>query len=247
MQKSIIPRFLFIVLFSGLMVCDGHTQDNVHISISGTLLMLDNQTPHVAVVVQVVKHFPDDDDQPTVVATVLSDKRGRYEFTSLSPGKYRVRCYTTNGYVYYKAGNPGSRDEVSRIPNASDFGHILNVEPGKTLSNIDFRIAPFKKGMWKDLNHLNGLAANDVWALYADADGRIWVGTRGGGVSRFDGKEVVTFTQKDGLAHNWVRAIHGEPDGVMWFGTEGGLSRYDGEVSHATMGKPSKPLPQKTD
>jgi len=51
----------------------------------------------------------------------------------------------------------------------------------------------------------------------------------GGGVSRYDGKEFVTFTTEDGLANDFVYAIHRDPDGVMWFGTWTGVSRYDGK------------------
>ena len=63
------------------------------VSISGTLLMLDDVTPHVAIVVQAVS-------EGKAVATTLSDEAGKYQFVNLKPGKYQVRCYMLNGYVY---------------------------------------------------------------------------------------------------------------------------------------------------
>ena len=74
----------------------------------------------------------------------------------------------------------------------------------------------------------DGLAHNDVWAIDGAPDGTVWFGTKRG-VSRYDGKEFVNFTQKDKLIGNWVAAIHHAADGVMWFGTQGGgVSGYDG-------------------
>jgi len=76
------------------------------------------------------------------------------------------------------------------------------------------------------------LANSNVNAIHRDPDGVMWFGTRGGGVSRYDGKGFVNFTQKDGLANNFVFTIYRDLDGVIWFGTcspsgGGGVSRYD--------------------
>jgi ligand-binding sensor domain-containing protein len=204
------------------------------VSIEGTLLMLDDKTPHVAVPVQAVvaqASLPVKMGRP--VATTLSDEMGKYQFVNLKPGRYRVRCQVLGGYVYYgeektaepesqKAGRPENRTMLSE-----PIG--LQVERGKTLENINFRFAPFKKGTWTNYDTLDGLAHNSVKDIYRDPDGVMWFATEGGGASRYDGKEFVNFTKKDGLAHSLVFAIHGDPDGVIWFGTNGGgVFRYDG-------------------
>ena len=57
-------------------------------------------------------------------------------------------------------------------------------------------------------------------------DGVMWFATSGG-VSQYDGKKFVNFTQKDGLVDNWIWSITRAPDGVIWIGTErGGVYRY---------------------
>ncbi len=76
-------------------------QEKEEVSISGQLLMFDDKTPHVACVVQVVKPSVAG-DEPTVVATTLSNESGTYQFTGILPGLYQVRCYILNSYVYYK-------------------------------------------------------------------------------------------------------------------------------------------------
>ena len=51
--------------------------------------MLDDTTPHVACVVQAVKPVANS-DEPTAVATTLSDENGKYQFTYLRQGQYQV-------------------------------------------------------------------------------------------------------------------------------------------------------------
>ena len=117
----------------------------------------------------------------------------------------------------------------------------MRVEAGKTLRNINFRFAPFKKGIWRTYTYLDGLTHDSVHAIYRDADGVMWFGTQGG-VSQYDGEKFVNLTTKDGLPNSWVNAIYGAPDGMMWFATgdwwggfNGAVSRYDGrEFIHFT-------------
>ena len=176
--------------------------------------MLDDETPHVAVSVQASR-------DGKVIAATLSDESGKYRLINLKPGRYQVRCYTLGGYLYYGEG----KDKPVDISHATS----LQIQRGKKTQSIDFRFAPFKKGIWKNYDTLDGLAHNAVTDIYRDPDGVMWFATEGGGVSRYDGKEFVNFTIKDGLLHNWVFAIHQDPDGVFWFGTRGGVSRYDGK------------------
>ena len=69
----------FVLLCFCWVTFAGYAQDK-QVSISGTLLMLDDKTPHVACVVQVV--IPSaTGDEPTVVATTLSNESGKYQFT----------------------------------------------------------------------------------------------------------------------------------------------------------------------
>jgi ligand-binding sensor domain-containing protein len=78
---------------------------------------------------------------------------------------------------------------------------------------------------------LDGLADNDVYAVAMDGEGRLWLGTWGGGVSVLDDGGTpfdksddtwTTFTTADGLADNYVRAIAADGAARLWFGTDGG-------------------------
>ena len=96
--------YWLLFYFCGVLAASVARAQEEPVSIEGTLLMLDDKTPHVACVVQVVTSASDGEREPTVVATTLSNKGGKYQFTKLKSGKYRVRCYTLNGYVYYRKG-----------------------------------------------------------------------------------------------------------------------------------------------
>jgi len=190
------------------------------ISIEGTLLMLDDKTPHVAVPVQAISNGK-------VIDGMLSDENGKYRFVNLKPGRYQVRCQTLDGYIYHSESEVRLQDGLQPLRN--EKSPSLQVERGKILKNIDFHFPPFKKGTWQTYSYLDGLDGNLVNSIYCDHNGVMWFGTESGGVSRYDGKEFKNFTTKDGLANNDVFVIHGDHDGVLWFGTRGGISRYDGQ------------------
>jgi len=195
------------------------------VCIEGTLLMLDDVTPHVAVPVQAIRDGES-------LSTMLSDETGKYRSTNLRPGKYQLRCQILDGYIYYGkdgAGRKWSCEEVNAneaIP--SSLGDILEIKPGEIL-NVDFRFAPFKKGSWRNYGPFDGLAHDTVNRVFVNSDGIMWLGTNSGGISRYDGKQFINFTAKDGLSAD-VWDIYCDPDGVMWFGTSyGGILRYDGK------------------
>jgi ligand-binding sensor domain-containing protein len=71
-------------------------------------------------------------------------------------------------------------------------------------------------GHWMTYTRADGLGENNVRAIWGSDDGTIWVGTWGGGVSRYDGISWQTITQADGLAANWVLALSGDAQGSIW-------------------------------
>ena len=74
-----------------------------------------------------------------------------------------------------------------------------------------------------------GLPRSGIYCLLQDSRGFLWTGTEGGGLSRFDGREFVTFTIGNGLPDNTIRSLFEDKAGNLWIGTNGhGLCRYDG-------------------
>jgi signal transduction histidine kinase/ligand-binding sensor domain-containing protein len=68
-----------------------------------------------------------------------------------------------------------------------------------------------------------------VWSLYGDHDGDVWVGANGDGLFRFRDRAVRMFTKEDGLPNDVVQTVLAAHDGTVWVGTNcGGISRFDG-------------------
>lgn len=75
----------------------------------------------------------------------------------------------------------------------------------------------------------DGVAQSQVYALLQDHQGNIWMGTRGGGISKFDGKEFEHISQRNGLVNNYIHKIKQGSDLRIWIATNNGVSAYDGE------------------
>ncbi|MBK6381114.1 MAG: hypothetical protein IPF72_16095 [Chitinophagaceae bacterium] len=59
--------------------------------------------------------------------------------------------------------------------------------------------------------------------MLEDSAGNIWFATSGG-ISKYDGRSFVQFTEQDGLISNFVASILQDKNGDFWFGTRYGIS-----------------------
>lgn len=75
----------------------------------------------------------------------------------------------------------------------------------------------------------DGLAQSQVYAMMEDHRGYIWMGTRGGGLSRFDGIKFRNYSVRDGLLNNYVLSLYEDYKGNIWIGTDIGLSKFNGK------------------
>ena len=76
-----------------------------------------------------------------------------------------------------------------------------------------------------------GYNPNYIVSLESDADGNIWCGTWGGGLSKFDGKNWTTYTVKEGLPGNHVFMLRMGKNGRLWIGTNNGLAQQKADGS----------------
>jgi signal transduction histidine kinase/ligand-binding sensor domain-containing protein/CheY-like chemotaxis protein/HPt (histidine-containing phosphotransfer) domain-containing protein len=87
----------------------------------------------------------------------------------------------------------------------------------------------------RDPDDASSLPNDWIWTLHEDPSGFLWIGTNGGGLSRYD-PETDRFTHfrardtyPDGSHANHVRALHVSPSGTVWVGTDSGLGTLDPE------------------
>jgi len=91
----------------------------------------------------------------------------------------------------------------------------------------------FKDATICNLQYLDvdqGMNSPYVNCILSDKSGNIWFGTKGG-VSKYDGRSFIHYTEKEGLSNNIVLSILQDTKGNLWFGTEGGgACKYDGKT-----------------
>ena len=86
----------------------------------------------------------------------------------------------------------------------------------------------------------DGLPQTEVLTLMQDSRGIIWVGTNGGGLSRFNGSSFKTFTTRDGMPDNIVYSLCEDQDGNIWMGSVNAIVKYDG-MTFTTLKEPDHP------
>ncbi len=146
---------------------------------------------------------------PRVLGRARTDAKGDFRFVNLKPGRYRVVASTATA------------------PMSFDHDRVLSFDGSNTLDQVDFRLAPFKKGTFRTYTVHDGLPDNGVYRIRIAPSGVMWLATDGGAAS-FDGGEVASVTVEQGLPTSWVRDLAFDGAGSMWFGTTRGLSRRTG-------------------
>jgi ligand-binding sensor domain-containing protein len=74
---------------------------------------------------------------------------------------------------------------------------------------------------------IDGLPQSQVNAILEDSYGYLWIGTSGGGLARFDGKEFKVYSTLDGLLSNVVTSLFIDSKQNIWAVHPRGLSRFD--------------------
>jgi len=81
-----------------------------------------------------------------------------------------------------------------------------------------------------DRNDIYSAGGATILDIEEDVNGWLWIGTLNG-LSVYDGKNTVSYTQKDGLPGNQVWCVYIANDQTIWLGVSGGLVRVDQSVA----------------
>ncbi len=76
---------------------------------------------------------------------------------------------------------------------------------------------------------VDGLPQSQVDAMVEDKNGYLWVGTSGGGLARFDGREFRVYTTLDGLLSNTVTSLQLDAHQNLWIVHPRGITKFDGQ------------------
>jgi ligand-binding sensor domain-containing protein len=142
----------------------------------------------------------------------------------LAPGKNgEIWLATEGGLSRYQNGKWQSwdhKDGLGAVYELVKDDNQFNTDPAKVSSHH----ARQKIEMGLE-NISTAYNPNYIVALEVDHNGVVWIGTWGGGLSRFDGTSFKNYTVKDGLASNHVFMLHEDHNDVLWIGTSNGISR----------------------
>jgi len=137
-----------------------------------------------------------------------------------------------------------------------DFTHLKDIYPELDQIMNDYILSLFvdsKKNLWigtsngiyvwlnnekKYTRYLfdqindSGVGQNAIISIHESTDGKLWLGSNGGGIIIVDPNngQTTELTVKDGLAQEQVYDIKQTNDGAMWIATHGGISKYEIET-----------------
>lgn len=116
----------------------------------------------------------------------------------------------------------------------SDIHDMYIDRAGRLLVSTRAGLARSTGEGWEYPARKPGLPSDLVSSVYQDREGSVWIGTRGGGLSRWLGYgDWQSWTENDGLPNQMVWSITGDGAGGVWVGNDRQLARVhrDGHVS----------------
>lgn len=108
--------------------------------------------------------------------------------------------------------------------------HVGNIWISSTNGLIKYHPSSRKQKMYTQVNgNTNSLSSRFCSYALEDPEGKIWVGTLGGGLNIFNptDEKFKVLTTDDGLPNNVVYGLARDEDGNIWMSTNRGVSMYD--------------------
>src|SRR5688572_22765295 len=87
---------------------------------------------------------------------------------------------------------------------------------------------------------IDGLPQSQVNIMLEDKNGYLWIGTEGGGLARFDGREFKVYTTLDGLLSNIVMFLKLDQQQNLWIIHPRGITKFVG-ISFKKFQQPGGP------
>lgn len=108
-------------------------------------------------------------------------------------------------------------------PVMTGDGGVCRYEPPTT---------PGARGTFTRFPDVGGLSGNDIYTIYEQRSGDMWIGATGLGAYRYDGTAFTLFkaTDRQDLVGNFgLQAMVEDRHDALWCGFSGGLFRFNGE------------------
>jgi len=171
------------------------------------------------------------------VVDIFQDREGNLWFATLSGlNRFDPRTRTFIRYAH-DPRNPASLSDDSLAKTYEDRAGRFWVATNNGLNLMDRARGTFTRYM-HDASDSTSLSSNVInpRALYEDASGTLWIGTRSTGVDRLPGvaERFTTYRHRSEDANSpsshTITGLAPGPKGALWIGTDAGLDRFDGRT-----------------
>lgn len=149
----------------------------------------------------------------SLIHGITQDPNGQFWFASYGGGVCRLNG---NGKL--------DRWRTSQGLASNLVNDVVALPSGKIYCGTDRGLSVFEEGRFRNFDAKSGLPNAVVRTLHLDRTGKIWIGTFGGGVCRFDGKRFENWTIREGLLDNQVISIYEDHLHRTWLGSGKGVS-----------------------
>jgi two-component system, sensor histidine kinase ChiS len=142
---------------------------------------------------------------------------------------------TNDGVVSFDPEKAGTR-YAAAVKYTTDDGlvsnritSILEDRAGNIWFASEEGVSEFRKRDASFINYTTrqGLAGNVIVCMVEDNTGSIWFGTKGNGLSRYDGRSTIEYTASQGLSGKTVFSVAEDKKGDIWIGAgSGGITKF---------------------
>lgn len=155
----------------------------------------------------------------SIVNCVFQDSRGDLWFGTQSGG---VSRFNGSAFKSFTQSNGLVGNDVTCITE-DRVGHIwIGTSEG---------VSEFNGRSFQNYNDSTGLAVGrGIYSIFVDMDNAVWIGSRGGGLTKLARGGLNNFGKDDGLPSDNVFAITQTKDKRMWLACSKGVASYDGST-----------------
>jgi ligand-binding sensor domain-containing protein len=164
------------------------------------------------------------------VWSIIEDKKGNIWFGIDGLGACK---YDGTTFTHFTKKEGLCSNNVSRIVEDNQgniwFGSITSDFPKEIKEG---GVSRYDGKTITQFPDIQGLTKNDIYTLYKDKKGHIWIAALHHGAYRYDGAQLTLFKDidksNDMMRIFGIQSIFEDSRGTLWFGFSGGLFRFNG-------------------
>lgn len=170
-------------------------------------------------------HILPGEDADAEIFTTANSALPSVDVRVVQPGSEGGMWFGTEGISFYDGATWISYTTADGLAG-SPIQAITTDDQGRTWIGTQTGLSIWTGSTFFNLTGENGLPSDDISALLADGN-VIWIGTRGGGLLRFQDNQLQVFNRSNiALPSNSITALTLDADGALLIGTDQGLARF---------------------